>query len=147
MILIRQPMSRRHNQGPGGGPRVHWGLRSRCLRSAAIPRRCRSAAAVACALIVVRRGHKLEFGGARDKTSGARDKASGSGLTRALKGTGSDLGFYDEVCVGPSSAPRMYIVFVPGNPGQPGYYRTYANLISERLGAHVTLLAWLGTSP
>ena len=61
-------------------------------------------------------------------------------LAPTLKGIGTALGAYEELISEPSdSPPKLYIIFTPGNPGEPGFYKSYADSLCRRLDAKVII--------
>ena len=60
-----------------------------------------------------------------------------------LRGAGSALGPYDEITF-ESESPKAIIVFIPGNPGMPGYYSDFASTLRTNLQATVVCMGLIG---
>ena len=63
-----------------------------------------------------------------------------------LVAPGSSLGCYERITVEPpcGDTARARLLIVPGNPGQPAWYCTYAERLAELLNAEVTILGLAG---
>ena len=63
-----------------------------------------------------------------------------------LVAPGSSLGCYERITVEPpcGDTARARLLIVPGNPGQPAWYCTYAERLAELLSAEVTILGLAG---
>ena len=73
-----------------------------------------------------------------------------AGPPTSVDGAGSELGAYEyytsNPCDGDESyePPTSYVVFIPGNPGVPGFYAEFADRLCESLGASVIVMGLAG---
>ena len=89
----------------------------------------------------VQRLEQLEVDGKANRPFTDKEASAGA----VLKGIGSELGAYEVNTLVPSDG-HVYrlIIYVPGNPGLPGWYAAYAAALAERTKAKVVVLGLVG---